>query len=116
VATGIPVTEPLSCYRRVAESLGRSRAKNQTERKVPRIMKNQRSKRGFLQQIIKEGNHMLQRAPSPRFRKILDIAPLKKEMLLTECMMTARSLKCRKRPQRRRKIRTVGWKGTLMNQ
>lgn len=60
---------------------------------------------------------MLQKAPGPEFRKVLDAVPLKKEMLLIECTMTARrSLKYRKRPQRRRKMMTVGWKGTLMNQ
>lgn len=60
---------------------------------------------------------MLQKAPGLEFRKVLDAVPLKKEMLLIECTMTARrSLKYRKRPQRRRKMMTVGWKGTLMNQ
>lgn len=80
-------------------------------------MKNQSLKRGFLQQISKESSQMLQKVPGPGFRKILDTVLLKKEMLLIECMMTARrNLRYRKRPQRRRKMMTVGWKGTLMNQ
>lgn len=80
-------------------------------------MKSQSLKRGFLQQISKESNRMLQKVPGPEFRKILDTVLLKKEMVLIECMMTVkRNLKYRKRPQKRRKMMTVGWKGTLMNQ
>lgn len=42
---------------------------------------------------------MLQKVPGPGFRKILDTLLLKKEMLLIECMMTARrNLRYRKRP------------------
>lgn len=60
---------------------------------------------------------MLQKVPGPEFRKILDTVLLKKEMVLIECMMTAkRNPRSRKRPQRRRKMMTVVWKGTLMNQ
>lgn len=80
-------------------------------------MKNQSLKRGFLQQISKESSQMLQKAPGPGFRKVLDTVLLRKEMLLIECMMTARrSLRYRKRPRRRRKMMTAGWKGMLMNQ
>lgn len=96
---------------------GKKKSENRTERKVPGVTTNQSLKREFLQQISRESNQMLQKAPGPGFRKILDTVPLKKEMLLIECMMTARgSLRYRKRPQRRRKMMTVGWNGTLMNQ
>lgn len=62
-------------------------------------MKNQSLKKEFLQQISKESNQMLQKAPGPEFRKILDTVLLKKEILLIGCMMTARrSLRYRRRP------------------
>lgn len=102
---------------KIGRVAGKKKSENQTERKVPGVMKNQSLKREFLQQISKESNQMLQKAPGLGFRKILDTVPLKKEMLLIECMMTARkSLKYRKRPQRKRKMMTAGWKGMLMNQ
>lgn len=102
---------------KIGRVVGKKKSANQTERKVPGVTKNQSLKREFPQQISKESNQMLRKAPGPGFRKTLGTVPRKKETLLIECMMTARkSLKYRRRPQRKRKMMTVGWKGMPMSQ